>query len=67
MATETDVWQTAWIIAAEYGTEGVGFAARMAHSFEIGGKVDTQKVWMSIMEKVETLTSPEEAVAGLPQ
>lgn len=37
MATETDVWRTAWIIADEYGAEGVGFAAEMAKSFEIGG------------------------------
>lgn len=57
MPTELDVWQSAWIIAEEYGPEGVGFAAQMAHSFEIGGKLDEQKVWLSIMQKVETLTS----------
>jgi hypothetical protein len=56
MATETDVWQAAWIIAEQYGPEGVDFAARMAHSFQIGGKLDSYKVWMSIMEKVYTLT-----------
>lgn len=61
MATETDVWRTAWILAAEYGAEGVGFADRMAKSFEIGGKTEDQKVWVSIMEKVEALTSPEDA------
>ena len=59
MATQTDVWQAAWIIAEQYGAEGVSFAAQMAQSFEIGGKVDAQKVWLSIMEKVETLTSQE--------
>lgn len=57
MATETEVWQSAWIIAEEYGPEGVDFAAQMAHSFEIGGKVDAQNVWLSIMHKVEMLTS----------
>jgi hypothetical protein len=57
MATETDAWQAAWIIAEQYGREGVEWAARMAHSFQIGGKMDSYKDWMSIMEKVDTLTS----------
>jgi hypothetical protein len=59
MATETDTWQAAWIIAEQYGREGVEWAARMAHSFQIGGKIDSYKDWLSIMEKVDTLTSPE--------
>lgn len=58
VATEADIWRTAGIIAAEYGAEGVSFAGQMALSFEIGGKVEDQKVWLSIMEKVEALTSP---------
>jgi hypothetical protein len=59
MATETDAWQAAWIIAEQYGREGVDFAAQMAHSFQIGGKMDSYKDWVSIMEKVDTLTSQE--------
>jgi hypothetical protein len=59
MATETDTWQAAWIIAEQYGREGVEWAARMAHSFQIGGKMDSYKDWMSIMEKVDTLTSQD--------
>lgn len=59
MATETEHWQAAWIIAEQYGDEGVDFAARMAHSFQIGGKMDAHKDWMSIMEKVGILTSGE--------
>lgn len=61
MATETEHWQTAWIIAEQYGAEGVDFAARMAHSFQIGGKIDAHRDWMSIMEKVSILTSGEQA------
>jgi len=57
MATETSLWQTAWIIAEQYGAEGVGFAAEMAQSFRIGGKVDTEATWLSIAQKVETLTA----------
>jgi hypothetical protein len=57
MPSDADVWQSAWIIAEQYGAEGVSFAAQMAQSFEIGGKLDAQKVWLSIMQKVETLTS----------
>ena len=57
MATETDLWQTAWIIAEQYGTEGVGFAAEMARSFKISGKIDAQEAWLSITQKVETLTA----------
>jgi len=59
MATETDLWQTAWIIAEQYGAEGVGFAAEMARSFKIGGKIDAHKAWTSIMHKIETLTAAE--------
>jgi hypothetical protein len=59
MATEADAWQAAWIIAEQYGREGIEFAARMAHSFQIGGKADSYKDWMSIMEKVDTLTSQD--------
>lgn len=59
MATETDAWQAAWIIAEQYGREGVEFAAQMAHSFQIGGKVESYKDWLSIMEKVDALTSQE--------
>lgn len=59
MATESDVWRTAFIIAEQYGPEGVSFAAQMAHSFQIGGKLEAHKVWVSIMEKVEALTCPE--------
>jgi hypothetical protein len=57
MATETDLWQTAWIVAEQYGAEGVGFAAEMARSFEIGGKIDAQETWLSIARKVATLTA----------
>lgn len=57
MATESEVWQSAWIIAEEYGAEGVDFAAKMAEGFESGGKLDAQKVWLSIMQKVEVLTA----------
>lgn len=70
MATQTDVWQAAWIIAEQYGPEGVNFAARMAESFQVGGRVDAQdayKVWLSIMEKVETLTSRETSDAAVKQ
>jgi hypothetical protein len=59
MATETDAWQAAWIIAEQYGREGVEWAARMAQSFQIGGKMDSYRDWISIMEKVAELTSPE--------
>lgn len=61
MATQTDIWRAAWIIAEQYGEEGVGFAAQMAQSFELGGKVDAQKAWLSIMEKVETLTTDKQS------
>jgi len=57
MATETDLWQTTWIIAEQYGAEGVGFAAEMARSFKAGGKIDAQEAWLSITQKVETLTA----------
>lgn len=57
MATESDIWRSAWIVAEEYGPEGVDFAAQMAHSFEIDGKADAQQVWLSIMRKVELLTA----------
>jgi hypothetical protein len=67
MATETDVWQVAWIIAEQFGREGVDWAARQAHSFQIGGKTDSYNVWMSIMEKVDKLTSPEEQNSATAQ
>lgn len=57
MPSDADVWQSAWIIAEQYGAEGVDFAEQMARSFEMGGKLDAQKVWLSIMQKVETLTA----------
>ena len=63
MATEKDLWQTAWIIAAQYGVEGVGFAAEMARSFKIGGKIDAQDAWLSITQKVETLTATTKAAS----
>jgi|EndMetStandDraft_9_1072997.scaffolds.fasta_scaffold136384_2 hypothetical protein len=59
MATETDTWQVAWIIAEQFGREGVDWAARMAHSFQIGGKMDSYREWLSIMEKVDELTLQE--------
>jgi len=55
VATETDVWRTAWIIANEYGAEGVDFAGQMAKSFEIGGKAQDQKIWLAIIEKLPVL------------
>jgi hypothetical protein len=58
MATETDLWQTAWIIAEQYGAKGVDLAAEMARSFKVGGKIDADKAWTSIM-KIETLTAAE--------
>ncbi len=57
MARETDVWQTAWIIAEQYGAEGVAFAAEMAHSFELCGKSDAAETWRAIARKVEVLTA----------
>jgi hypothetical protein len=67
MATQTDVWRAAWIIAEQYGAEGVSFAAQMAHSFEIGGKIEAQREWLAIMEKVETLTSQEQSDGATAQ
>jgi hypothetical protein len=67
MATETDVWQVAWIIAEQFGREGVDWAARQAHSFQIGGKMDAYNDWMSIMEKVDRLTSQEEQNSATAQ
>lgn len=63
MVSEEDFWRTAFIIAEQYGPEGVAFAARMAESFEIGGKMEEYRVWVSIMSKVETLTGPPDAFA----
>lgn len=56
MASDEDMWQTAWIIAEQYGAEGVDFAASMAQSFEIGGKMEEQQVWLTIKHRVEELT-----------
>ncbi len=56
MASDEDLWQTAWIIADQYGAEGVGFAATMAQSFEIGGKSEEQQTWLIIMQRVNELT-----------
>lgn len=60
MVSEADVWRTAFIIAEQYGAEGVAFAARMAESFEIGGKMEEHRAWVSIMAKVETLTAEDD-------
>ncbi|MDI4665291.1 hypothetical protein K9U40_13255 [Xanthobacter autotrophicus] len=59
MVSEEDVWRTAFIIADQYGPEGVAFAARMAESFEIGGKMEEHRAWASIKAKVETLTAED--------
>ncbi|MDQ0507197.1 hypothetical protein [Xanthobacter agilis] len=56
MASEQDLWRTAWIIAEQYGAEGVDFAASMAQSFEIGGKHDDQQTWLAILHRVKELT-----------
>ncbi|MFG1346780.1 hypothetical protein V5F59_17965 [Xanthobacter autotrophicus DSM 431] len=63
MVSEEDFWRTAFIIAEQYGPEGVAFAARMAESFEIGGKMEEHRVWVSIMTKVETLTAEPSGLA----
>lgn len=59
MASETDHWQTAWIIAEQYGVDGAAFAAQIAHSFKIGHKRDAHRTWLSIQAKVEALTLRE--------
>ena len=59
MVSEEDVWRTAFIIADQYGPEGVDFAARMAQSFEIGGKMEEHRAWASITAKVATLTAED--------
>ncbi|MGJ5181962.1 hypothetical protein ACQR16_34930 [Bradyrhizobium oligotrophicum] len=55
MTTETDLWQTAWIIAEQHGTDGPAFAARMADSFKLGPKIDAHQAWLSIAAKVAVL------------
>lgn len=60
MVTEEDVWRTAFIIAEQFGPEGVAFAHRMAESFEMGGKVEAHRTWVSIMTKVEELVQEED-------
>ena len=57
MKTQEQVWNTAWILAEHYGEGGVGVAAEMAKSFEIGGKHEERDVWLSIMDKVRELTA----------
>ena len=55
MTTETDLWQTAWIIAHQHGSDGPAFATRMADSFKLGHKVDAHQAWLSIAAKVAVL------------
>ena len=57
MVCEEDAWRAAFVIAEQYGPEGVAFAARMAESFELGGKSEEYAAWVSIRTKVETLTA----------
>ena len=57
MPDQKDLWRAAWIIAEQYGPEGVAFAAQMAQSFEIGGKDRELRAWRSIAEKVQELTN----------
>lgn len=61
--TEADHWQTAWIIAEQYGVDGPAFAAQMADSFKLGHKTEAHRTWLSIMAKVEALTSRERSVS----
>lgn len=59
MPSDVELWRTAWVIAEQYGSEGVDFAAEMAQSFESGGKTFEQGVWLAIMYKVEEITAGE--------
>jgi hypothetical protein len=61
MATEADLWQKAWIIVEQFGAEGVEFAPRMASSFQNGGNTEAHEAWISIIEKIGTLTSTSHA------
>ncbi|WP_315781993.1 MULTISPECIES: hypothetical protein [unclassified Bradyrhizobium] len=55
MTTETDLWQTAWIIAEQHGPDGPAFASRMADSFRLGHKLAAHQAWLSIAAKVVVL------------
>ncbi|MGJ5203236.1 hypothetical protein [Bradyrhizobium sp. HKCCYLR20261] len=55
MTSETDLWQTAWIIAEQHGPDGPAFASRMADSFKLGHKIDAHQAWLSIAAKVAVL------------
>jgi hypothetical protein len=55
VTTETDLWQTAWIIAEQHGPDGPAFAARMADSFKLGHKLAAHRAWVSIAAKVALL------------
>jgi len=57
MPDQKDLWRAAWIIAEQYGPDGVAFAAQMAQSFEIGEKDRELRAWRSIAEKVQQLTN----------
>lgn len=68
MTNETDEWKAAFIIAEQFGPEGVDFATQMAESFRIGGKMEEHRSWMSIVKKVDDLTTPAaEVEVGAPQ
>ncbi len=55
MSSESELWQTAWIIAEQHGPDGPAFAARMADSFKLGHKMDAHQAWRSIAAKVAVL------------
>jgi hypothetical protein len=55
VTTEADLWQTAWIIAQQHGTNGPAFAAPMADSFKLGHKLAAYRAWLSIAAKVNAL------------
>lgn len=65
MTTETDLWQTAWIIAQQHGTDGPAFAARMADSFKLGHKLAAYRAWLSIAAKVTVLIDNSASVGAL--
>lgn len=67
MTSETDEWQAAFIIAEQFGAEGVDFATQLAESFRIGGKAEEHRSWMSIVKKVDQLTADMEPEDGAPQ
>ena len=61
MTTDLDIMRSAWVLIDQHGEDASFWAAQKADAILERGNLDGERLWLRILEAIETLPAPSRA------